>query len=123
MARQGPEARLITRMRRAGKDRYGKRLVQVKYHGSAMGEAGVHDLLGTLDGVFVSIEVKAPETYGGSVERAVEKGPTLKQRAFAQRVRAAGGVAGFAADLDGYMALLEEAERMVEWVEDPPAKL
>ena len=29
MARQGPEARLITRMRRAGKDRYGKRLVQV----------------------------------------------------------------------------------------------
>ena len=80
MARQGPEARLITRMRRAGKDRYGKRLVQVKYHGSAMGEAGVHDLLGTLDGVFVSIEVKAPETYGGSVERAVEKGPTLKQQ-------------------------------------------
>ena len=76
MARQGPEARLITRMRRAGKDRYGKRLVQVKYHGSAMGEAGVHDLLGTLDGVFVSVEVKAPETYGGSVERAVEKGPT-----------------------------------------------
>ena len=62
-------------------------------------------------------------TAYGSVERAVEKGPTLKQRAFAQRVRAAGGVAGFAADIDGYMALLEEAERMVEWVEDPPAKL
>jgi hypothetical protein len=110
MANPGPETKLIKKMRDAGTSRYGARLVTVKYHGSQFGEAGVSDLLCVLDGVFVAAEVKAPESYGGSVERALEEGPTVKQRLFIARVRAAGGVAGVAADVDGFMRLLLDAE-------------
>lgn len=109
MTKQGPETRLIKRMRDAGREHYGTRLVTVKYHGSQFGEAGVSDLLCVLSGVFVACEVKAPESYGGSIERALEKGPTVKQRLFLERVEEAGGVAGFAADVDGFMALLRQA--------------
>lgn len=107
---EGPEARLVRKMRDAGKAEYGARLVSVKYHGSQYGEAGVSDLLNVLDGIFVAVEVKAPESYGGSVEKALAEGPTLKQRAFVARIVKAGGVGGFAATVDQYMDLLRQAE-------------
>lgn len=97
-------------MRKAGRAKYGPRFVDVKYHGDAFSEAGVSDVLCCLDGTFVAVEVKAPESYGGSVERAVAKGATVKQRDFIHRVQAAGGVAGVAADVEGFMALLAQAE-------------
>lgn len=110
----GPETRLVKKMRDAGKDAYGHRLVTVKYHGNEYGETGVSDLLCCLDGVLVACEVKAPESYPvkgqPSVERALAEGPSIKQRAFVDRVIKAGGVGGFAASVEGFMALLAEAE-------------
>ena len=111
MARQGPETRLARKMDDAAKKKYGPRLVSINQHGSAFSTAGVSDRLLCLDGVFVAIEIKAPNNYGDSVERAVEKGPTLKQRLFIEKVTVAGGVAGVAASVEQYMALLKLAER------------
>lgn len=108
----GPETKLVKKMRDAGREKYGERLVVVKYHGSQYGEAGVSDLLCCLDGVFLAIEVKAPENYGGSTERALEKGPTVKQVAFITRVANAGGIGAVAASVEGFMELLAEAEHM-----------
>lgn len=107
---EGPETKLVKKMRDAGQKMYGNRLVTVKYHGSMYGEAGVSDLLCVLDGMFIACEVKAPESYGGSVERALKVGPTVKQRAFVARVIKAGGIGGFAATVDQYMDLLADAE-------------
>lgn len=114
MAKSGPETRLVNRMRKAAKAHYGTRLVIVNHHGDQFSEAGVSDLLCCLDGVFVAVEVKAPESYGNSVERALEKGPTLKQRLFVGHIIASGGVGGFAASVEQFMALLQEAERFLE---------
>lgn len=111
MGKPGPETKLIKKMRDAGRDEYGTRLVTIKYHGSQFGEAGVSDLLCVLDGVFVACEVKAPESYGGSVERALDEGPTLKQRAFGARVVAAGGIFAVCADVPGFLETLAFAER------------
>lgn len=105
---EGPETKLTRKMRKAGAAKYGTDLVTVKYHGSAMGEAGVSDLLCCLFGVFIAAEVKAPDNYG-SVEAAIRRGPTVKQKAFIARIIAAGGVAGVVADVEGFMALLDEA--------------
>lgn len=110
MSKQGPETKLIARCRKRAREKYGYRLVDIKYHGDIYAEAGVSDLLHCLDGVFVAIEMKAPESYGGSVERAVQKGPTVKQRLFIDHVNEAGGVGGVAASEDQYMDLLEVAE-------------
>lgn len=110
MAKQGPEAKLIKKMRDTARAKYGDRLVDIKYHGDIYAEAGVSDLLHCIDSVFCAIEVKAPESYGNSVERAIEKGPTAKQRIFVDRVNEAGGVGGFAASVEQYMDLLEVAE-------------
>lgn len=127
MARQSAETRLVLKMRKAAREKYGERLVDVKYHGDAMSEAGVSDILCCLDGIFVACEVKAPESYKvrsqPSVHKALAKGPTLKQRLFVNRVIAAGGVGGFAADIEGFMVMLScaaslaRARRVAEhWV-------
>lgn len=107
MAKSGPETALIKKMREASAPIYGERLAMFKHHGSAYSEAGVHDLVGCLDSMFFSCEVKAPETYGNNVDRALREGPTLKQKAFAQRVINAGGIAWFAATVDQWLLGLE----------------
>lgn len=109
MGKPGPETKLVAKMRAAGKAAYGSRLVQIKYHGNEYAQGGVSDLLDCLDGVFVACEVKAPESYGGSAERALADGPTVRQREFVRKVREAGGVAGFAATVEQYLDLLAEA--------------
>lgn len=113
MARQGAETRLTLKMRKAASTVYGSRLVVVKYHGDMMGEAGVSDLLCSLDGIFVACEVKSPEasqhkrkTREASIKHAIEHGPTLKQRAFVKRALASGAVAGFAATEEQFMVML-----------------
>lgn len=110
MSKPGPESKLIKKMREEGHEIYGERLVTVKYHGSQFGEAGVSDLLCVLDGVFGACEVKAPESYGNNVERALAEGPTLKQRAFVKRVNAAGGYGWFAATVEQFLEGLNEME-------------
>ena len=110
MSKPGPETKLVLKMRKTARAKYGTRLVDIKYHGDMMGEAGVSDTLHCLDGIFCAIEVKAPESYGGNVQRALDKGPTVKQRIFVERVNAAGGVGGFAATVEQYMDLLLLAE-------------
>ena len=121
MSKQSPETALVLKMRKAGRAKYGDRLVDIKYHGDAMSEAGVSDTLHCLDGVFVAVEVKSPEssthkrkTIEASIEHALEKGPTVKQRLFVARVLAAGGCAGFAATVEQFMEQLEHAESMAE---------
>ncbi len=112
MGKPGPETKLIKKMREAAHAIYGDRLVTVKYHGSQFGEAGVSDLLCCLDGKFGACEVKAPESYGGNVEKALAEGPTLKQRAFVKRVIAADGYGWFAATVEQFLVGLEEMEYM-----------
>lgn len=111
MAKQGPEAKLMARAKSFARGVYGDRLVIVKYHGSQFGEAGVSDWLVCLDGKFGACEWKAPENYGNSVERAVDKGPTVKQLAFLHRVNKAGGFAAVVASVDGFMSFLETMDR------------
>lgn len=111
MARSGPETKLVAKMRAAGDAKYGERIETIKQHGGAFSQAGVSDLLICLDGVFVATEVKAPDNYGNNVERAIEKGPTVKQVAFIERIKRAGGVGGVVASVEGYMDLLAEAEK------------
>jgi hypothetical protein len=108
MGKPGPEAKLIKKMRDTGTEIYGGRLVIVKYHGSQFGEAGVSDLLCVLDGRFIAVEVKAPESYGGSIDRAVHEGPTLKQTAFLRRVVKAGGIGAVVASVEGFLRVLDE---------------
>lgn len=112
----GPETKLVAKMRDAGAKAYGSRLVTVKYHGSPYSEAGVSDLLNVLDGVFVACEVKAPESYPvkgvPSVERALAEGPTVKQRAFVERVIAAGGIGAFVATVEQFLETLRRAEAL-----------
>lgn len=116
MAKPGPETKLVKKMRDAGRDVYGERLVTVKYHGNQFGEAGVSDLLCVMDSIFVGCEVKAIEHYGMSVERALSKGPTLKQRAFLKRVAEAGGVASVACTVDQFLETLRAAaDREIGW--------
>lgn len=112
MGKPGPETKLIAKMRKAAAEKYGDRLMQTKYHGNAYSQSGVSDMLNVLDGVFVAIEVKAPESYGGSVERALDEGPTTLQRKYVADVLASGGVAGFAATVEQYMDILDCAERL-----------
>lgn len=110
MGRPGPETRLVEKMRKAALAKYGDRLEQINYHGSAYSQGGVSDLLCCLDGVFVACEVKAPESYPvkgkPSIEKALAEGPSVRQRAFVARVIAAGGTAGFAASVEQYMEIL-----------------
>lgn len=110
MSKPGPETKLVAKMRKAARAKYGYRLVDIKYHGSQFGESGVSDMLHCIDGVFCAIEVKAPESYNNNVERALRDGPTVKQRIFIDHVNEAGGVGGFAATVEQYMDLLEVAE-------------
>jgi hypothetical protein len=107
MGKSGPETKLVAKMRKAGTDKYGKRLVLEKYHGNAYSKSGVSDLFGCLDGVFIAIEVKAPESYGNSAERALAEGPTVLQRKFVADVLKAGGTAGFAATKEQFMEILQ----------------
>lgn len=109
----GPETKLIKKMRDAAHAIYGTRLVTIKIHGNEYARSGTHDLIHCLDGVFVSVEVKAPESYKvkgqPSEERALTEGPTTLQRAFFGHVLEAGGVTGFAASVEGYLEILAEA--------------
>lgn len=113
MGKPGPETKLIAKMRKAGAEAYGDRLVVIKQHGGQFSEVGVSDLLCVLDGVFIAAEVKAPESYGNSVQRAVETGATIKQQLFLRKVIKADGVGGVVADVPGFMALLMQAELRV----------
>lgn len=108
MAKQGPEAKLLDKMRKTAKAAYGERLLITKQHGGSFSEVGVSDLLGCLDGTFFACEVKSPVNYGNSIERAVQTGATVKQIAYLERVAAAGGVAMVCASVEGFMRFLAE---------------
>lgn len=121
MAREGPETKLVRKMRKAAVDKYGERLVAINQHGDQFTEPGVSDVLASLDGLFVAIEVKSPEssthkrkTVEASIEHALTHGPTVKQRLFVDRVLASGGCGGFAATVEQFMEILEHAEDMAD---------
>lgn len=100
MGKAGPETRLVAAMRTAAKEKYGDRLVVVKYHGSAYSQSGVSDLLCCLDGAFVAAEVKVGTSYG----------LTKLQEAFLETVRRSGGESACVRSVEEFLALLERAE-------------
>lgn len=99
----GPETRLLNHMRKDAAKIYGERLVLIKHHGDQYAKAGVSDLLGCLDGTFFACEVKAPESYGNNVERALSEGPTTLQKAFIGHVQAANGYGWVAATREQFL--------------------
>ncbi len=109
----GPETKLIKHMRSDGHEAYGSSLVLTKYHGGAFGEDGVSDLLGTLLGIMIAIEVKAPESYRTRGEPDPDKallwGPTTKQKAYLRRIHNAGGVAAVCVTREQFMVTLNAA--------------
>lgn len=109
MAKSGPEAKLIEKMKEDATAEYGGDLVWIKYHGNRYSTSGVSDLLLCLRGVFVAAEIKSPKNYGGSIERACEEGPTVKQYEFIKKVNKAGGEADVVASREQFMALLARA--------------
>lgn len=109
MSSEGPEARLIKAMRKAGRAEFGDDFVCTKYHGGPFSEAGVSDLFGTVRGWFWVCEVKAPESYGNSEARALEKGPTTNQREYLRKVNAAGGVGTVAVNVEQFLETLRIA--------------
>lgn len=111
MGKPGPETRLSLKCKKDAKEEYSTRLVIIKYHGDESSEAGVSDFLGTLDGKFFAIEMKAPETYNGNVERAIKKGPTLKQRIFLMRVRKSGGCWAVCATREQFLETMRAIEQ------------
>lgn len=114
--KEGPETRLVGRMRTEAKKMYGSRLVVTKYHGGMFSETGVADLLGVCDSIMFACEVKAVENYGGSIERALSKGPSLKQRLYLKRVAEAGGVATVACTVEQFLETLRLcADREIGW--------
>lgn len=110
MSRSGPETKLVNKMVKAAREEYGEQLVIVNNHGGMYSATGVSDLTGCLNGVFWACEVKAPESYKvkgePNIEKALLKGPTVKQRLFIDRVLEAGGRAGFAASVEQFMVIL-----------------
>lgn len=114
MSRIGPETRLVNKMRDTAKAHYGDRILIIKQHGSEFAQGGVSDLIICLDGKFLAVEVKAPESYGGSVERAVEVGPSVRQLAFGARVHTAGGGFAVCATVEDFMAVLAVNERAAD---------
>lgn len=106
------ETRLTEQMTKDGYAVYGhERIVIVKYHGNEYSRGGVSDLLICLDGAFGACEVKAPESYGGSVERALDSGPSVRQQAFIRKVLDANGVAWVAATREQFLDGLAEMDR------------
>lgn len=60
-----PESALTTRIMKAIKQTYGQRCWVMKVHGHAEQAAGVPDIIGTVDGYLIGIEVKLPDgTWG-----------------------------------------------------------
>lgn len=113
MSRPGPETKLVNKMVKAARAEYGEQLVIVNNHGGMYSATGVSDLTGCLNGTFWACEVKAPESYKvkgePNIEKALLKGPTIKQRLFVEKVLAAGGCAGFAASVEQFMESLAHA--------------
>lgn len=62
-----------------------------KVHGATSQVTGISDLIGVWHGRFVAIEVKSP---------TARRGMTPRQQLFQDRVKAAGGIAFEARDLD-----------------------
>ena len=102
MGRPGPETRLIAAIRKRIREtaKYRDSVLVVKYHGSQFGEAGVSDLLCCIGGVFVAVEVKAPEG---------RHPVTVKQRAFGQRVIEAGGYFAVVRSVDEFLKVVDTA--------------
>lgn len=97
--RQGPETRLVHQMRHAMMVKYGSDIVIIKQHGGPYAQAGVSDLLICFRGKFIAVEVKSPDT---------NHGVTVKQQAFLETVREAGGISFVCYSVDDLLATLDE---------------
>lgn len=73
-----------------------------KIHGGPFQLDSIPDVLACYRGTYVGVEVK--RAGGGS-------GPTRKQLYIIEKIREAGGVAGWVDSVDGALALLEEVDR------------
>lgn len=110
MARQGPETRLVNRIRDAIKAEHPDAWV-MKVHGGSYQTAGTPDLLVCVQGRLVAIEVKAPKP--GESREATYGRVTPLQRAVLASLLRAGAVAGVALSVEdalSFTALASEQE-------------
>lgn len=90
------EKRITLRIQRWLKDQ--DKSYFFKVAGQASQLTGISDLIGVYRGRFVAIEVKDPANTAG---------PTPRQKLFMSRVKAAGGVAFVARDLDKVKRIID----------------
>ena len=80
----------------------------LKIHGGQYQESGIPDLLVTVDGLLIGIEVKHQKP-GESRSHALQR-TTLKQRLHIRRIIEAGGMAGVAMDVEPALELIKLAK-------------
>lgn len=93
-----PEGRLTKKIMEALQEQYGG--FWFKVHGGPYQQAGLPDIIGCCEGVFVGIEVKRPGREGTLTER---------QKAALQAVKDAGGVSGMATSVEDAFEILSLA--------------
>lgn len=81
---KGPESRLVKRIREQIQEKYPEAYVR-KIHGNAFQNIGISDLLGSIDGLFIALEVKVPGR---------ESTATPAQLLEISKVKKSGGAAG-----------------------------
>jgi hypothetical protein len=115
MGKPGPETRLIAAIRKhvRATPEYRDVLI-VKQHGSAFSEVGVSDLLCCVAGVFVAVEVKAPEG---------RHPVSVKQQAFGDRVLKAGGAFGVVRSVEEFCEILDTVLEVMEDVNSETSSL
>jgi hypothetical protein len=101
------ENAVVAAIGKAIKELYPKAYI-LKIHGGQYQESGIPDLLVTVDGLEVGIEVKHQkpgESYNHALDRT-----TLKQRIHIKRIIEAGGMAGVAMDVEPALYLIQLAK-------------
>jgi len=97
MARTGPETRLVKRIKRAIEERLGSGAFVFKVHGGPFQQAGLPDLIGCVNGLFIALEVKHPD----------QSHPVSKiQQHIIDRITAAGGTAAVVESVEDALYVL-----------------
>lgn len=104
---EGPETRLVKKMRAALSDRY-PGCWHVKQHGGQYSQVGVPDILVCIEGHFLALEVKAPRD--GESDATILSRVTPLQSETLAKLRKAGAIAEVVWDVD---QMLETIERLL----------
>lgn len=116
---EGPEAKLVKKIRDAIKERWPECFI-TKNHGSAFSTAGIPDLFVVIKGHLIAIEVKAPRP--GESDASVLSRVTPLQIERMREIRRAGGTAEACWDVEQALDIIEryvpESESREDWSRD-----